>query len=351
MRGVLVGKYVYVEEKVDKLYKQGFGELSGGKLELHVAEATYLAHTGRLKVYEGDRELGVSDLLLMLEGDQFVKYVAYSDLRRKGRVVVYERATEFLRLYPKGRRVGDAPAKELVFPLSEDSLVKHKLILDVVEKVARLRKRLVLAVVDDEMNVTYYTAENFMPEKREPSWRVPEGEFRGYLVGDRVLVVDGGSLYKEGFWGHPLGVEKPRPGELYDAPLQLTLIEAIYLIRKGALTVYSGKKVMTAEELGKLHEKIRERGKVKERVFAYWRDLGYVPKAGSKFGADFLVYEKGPGLEHAPYLCISGGVEEEVRPVDLIRAGRLATSVRKDLVVSLISGNRVISYRIKWFKP
>ncbi len=351
MKGVLIGKYVYLEERTDKLYKQGFGEFSGNRLELHVAEAAYLVHTGRLEVYREDKKLELADLLLMLEGDQFIKYVAYSDLRRKGRVVVFERATEFLRLYPKGRRVGEASARELVFPLSEDSLVRHKLILDVVEKVARLRKKLVLAVIDDEMNVTYYTAENFMPEKRESIWNTPEGEFYGYLVGDRVLVADGGALYKEGFWGHPLGIEKPKPGELYDVPLQLTLIEAIYLSKRGILKVYSGGKVVTADELSELHEKLRERGRIKEKVFTYWRNLGYVPKAGSKFGADFLVYERGPGLEHAPYLCISGGIDEEVRPVDLIRAGRLATSVRKDLVVSLVSGNRVISYRIKWFKP
>ncbi len=353
MQGTLREGMIYVKEKVDKLYRQGFGEIVGGELELHVVEAAYLVQYGKLRVFEGGEEYTLSRILSMLDGEQFLKFIVYSDLRRRGRVVVYERATPFLRLYPPGRKIGESPAKNLVMPLSEDSPVKHKLILDTVERVARLRKKLILAVVDDEMNVTYYLAENFMPTEREISWKIPSHLFEGKLVGDRVLVTEerAGELYKEGFWGHPLGVEKPRPGELYRSPVQLPLIEAIYLNKREVLKVYRKERELKPEELSKLHEKYRFKARIKERVYTYWRDLGFIPKAGSKFGADFLIYERGPGLEHAPYLCLAGDVNEDIRPVDLIRAGRLATSVRKDLVVSLVSGDGVVSYRVRWFKP
>ncbi len=356
IEGRLRGDRIYVSEQVERLYKQGYGEISGDELELHPLEAAFLVWKGRLRVLGERGEVGLRDLMRIFvsEPKAFLKYVVYSDLRRRDRVVVYERSTDFLRLYPKGARVGEVAAKDLVLPLSEDQPVPHKYILDTVERVAKLRKGLILAVVDDEMNVTYYRAQNFLPDRR-PGYDVEElPELVGTLVGDRVIVFDenAGDLYARGFWGHPLGVDKPEPFKRYEEPLQLPLIEAIYLSSVGKLRVetYDGR-ILGLEELRRIFSEVREGSSVRERVFRYWRDLGYVPKAGSKYGADFLVYERGPGLEHAPYLCVAGSVRDRVRPVDLIRSGRVATSVRKDLVVSLVSGENVISYKMSWFKP
>ncbi len=356
VKGRLRKGMVYVSEQVDRLYKQGYGEIVGSELELHPLEAAFLVWRGRLRVLGECGEVGLRDLMRLFVGDPraFLKYVVYSDLRRKERLVVYERSTDFLRLYPKGARVGEVAAKDLILPLSEDRPIPHKYILDTVEKVAKLRKGLILAVVDDEMNVTYYRAQNFLPDKRT-GYDVEElPELIGTLVGDRVIVFDerSGDLYAKGFWGHPLGVDKPEPFKRYEEPLQLPLIEAIYLSSKGKLRVetYDGKD-LDLEKLRRIFSEVREGSRIRERVFRYWRDLGYVPKAGSKYGADFLIYERGPGLEHAPYLCVAGSVGDKVRPVDLIRSGRVATSVRKDLVVSLVSGEHVISYKMSWFKP
>ncbi len=357
VEGKLESGMVYLTEQVEKLYRQGYGELVDGRLELHPLEASFLVWRGRIRVVdERGREIGLRDLMRLFvnEPGSFLKYVVYSDLRRRDRLVVYERSTDFLRLYPKGAKIGEAAAKFLVLPLSEDRPVPHKLILDTVEKVAKLRKGLVLAVVDDEMNVTYYRTQNFIPDGRPVDWLDDLPELVGTLVGDRVIVFDekAGVLYAKGFWGHPLGVDKPEPFEVYEEPLQLPLIEALYLSAKEKLKVetYDGR-ILSLDELRRIFSEVRERSELRERVFRYWRDLGYVPKAGSKYGADFLVYERGPGLEHAPYLCVAGSVGERVRPVDLIRSGRVATSVRKDLIVSLVSGEHVVSYKMTWFKP
>ncbi|MCD6348828.1 MAG: tRNA-intron lyase [Candidatus Korarchaeota archaeon] len=358
VRGILRDKYVYVTgDRIERLYRQGYGELRDGELELHPLEAAYLLWSGRIEVInESGSPVELRELLKLFVGDPkgFLKYIVYSDLRRRDMVVAYERATEFLRLYPKGARIGEVAAKDLVLPLSEDQPIPHKYILDMVERVARLRKGLILAVVDDEMNITYYRAQNFIPDRRE-GYDVDELPIlTGTLVGDRVIIFEenAGELYAMGFWGHPLGVDKPEPFKLYEVPLQLPLIEALYLASKGKLRVmtYDGDE-LTLEDLRKVFSSMREDSGIREKVYRYWRDLGYVPKAGSKYGTDFMVYEKGPGLEHAPYLCIAGSVKEKVRPVDLIRSGRVATSVRKDLIVSLVSGEHVISYKITWLKP
>ncbi len=361
IKGLLKGDYVYVEERgyAQKLYDQGYGELLDVGLELHPLEAAYLVWSGKIEVFDQEeKSIMFEDLLKLFVSDSrgFLKYIVYSDLRRKDRIVVYERATDFLRLYPKGAKIGKAASKDLVLTLSEDRPIPHKYILDMVEKTAKLRKRLILAVVDDELNVTYYRAQNFIPSRRDTrlarSGEIPM--LTGVIVGDRVLVFDkeGGKAYVNGFWGHPLGIDKPEPFKLYEVPLQLPIIEALYLVSKGKLVVrdYNGRE-LDLEELRKLFFSLRDGSSIKEMVYRYWRELGYIPKAGSKYGADYLVYEKGPGLEHAPYLCLTGSIEDKIRPVDLIRSGRVATSVRKDLIVSLVSGNHVISYKMTWFKP
>ncbi len=361
IEGVLRKDFIYIEEEGHsrKLYRQGYGELVGRRLELHPLEAAYLVWSGRIEVLDQEgKTVPFEHLLRLFVSDSrgFLKYIVYSDLRKKDRVVVYERATDFLRLYPKGAKIGESASKDLVLTLSEDQPVPHKYILDVVEKVAKLRKRVILAVVDDELNVTYYRAQNFIPSKRDTSLgnldEIPK--LTGVMVGDRVIVFDknGGEAYSKGFWGHPLGIDKPEPFKSYEVPLQLPLIEAIYLASRGKLIVknHEGKE-LNLEELREVFSSLRDKAEIKEAVYRYWRDLGYVPKAGSKYGADYLIYERGPGLEHAPYICLTGSIKDKIRPVDLIRSGRVATSVRKDLVVSLVSDKHVISYKMTWFKP
>ncbi len=354
-RGFLRDGMIYFKEDFEKLYKQGYGEIVGNELEIHPLEAVYLVWNQRVEVLD-DRgnPLSLESLLGMILRDQgnFLKYIVYSDLRRRNRVVAYERATEFLRLYPKGASIGEASAKQLVLPLSEDQPVPHSYLLDSLEKAVRLRKELILAVVDDEMNVTYYTAEKFIPRPIKGDLSdIPHRS--GVLIGDRVLVFENpGELHAKGFWGHPIGIAKPEPFKLYDSPLQLSLVEAIYLVSKGKMEVRDpGGNFLGIEELRRRFSQVRENSSIKERVHSYWRDLGYIPKAGSKYGVDYIVYEKGPGLEHAPYLCIAGPLDGSIKPVDLIRAGRLATSVRKELVVSLVSGEGVLNYKVSWFKP
>ncbi len=360
IKGFLKGDYVYVKERgyAQKLYDQGYGELLDAGLELHPLEAAYLVWSGKMNVFAQQKPIMFEDLLKLFVSNSrgFLKYIVYSDLRRRDRLVVYERATDFLRLYPKGTKIGKAASKDLVLTLSEDRPIPHKYILDMIERAAKLRKRLILAVVDDELNVTYYRAQNFIPSRRDMRLAKSDGipTLSGIIVGDRVLVFDrkGGEAYANGFWGHPLGIDKPEPFKLYEVPLQLPIIEALYLVSKGKLVVrdYNGKE-LNLEELRRIFSSLRDGSGVKEVVYRYWRELGYIPKAGSKYGADYLIYEKGPGLEHAPYLCLTGSIKDKIRPVDLIRSGRVATSVRKDLVVSLVSDDHVISYKMTWFRP
>ncbi len=181
--------------------------------------------------------------------------------------------------------------------------------------------------------------------------------FHGLLVGFRVVVLDPGEatlLYNSGFYGKPLGVAKPRPGERLEAPLELDLIEAVYLAEKGLLEVRDAEgRVLGAEELSEWAGRAVQRFRQLYLVYRDLRDSGLVVRSGMKFGADFSVYYKGPGLEHAPYLVQVLSYREDINPLDLVRAGRLSHSVRKRLLIAAIDEEtkRITYIMLKWSKP
>ena len=72
-------------------------------------------------------------------------------------------------------------------------------------------------------------------------------------------------------------------------------------------------------------------------------------RPGLKFGADFAVYKKGPGLDHSPYLIQVLPKHANLTAIDIVRAGRLANSVKKKFIIANAL-NRTY-YGFKWFRP
>jgi len=182
-----------------------------------------------------------------------------------------------------------------------------------------------------------------------------EQQFHGTLIGIRVIVFDHDEarrLYALGFYGKPLGVAKPR-GSDFDAPLELGLVEAVYLAEKGLLVVEDiwGRK-LGVDDIKRYAASVLEGFDLVYTVYRDLRDKGYVVRSGLKFGAAFAVYEKGPGLEHAPYLVHVVPYNERIEPLEIVRAGRLSHSVRKYFVIALVEspGSEVKYMAFEWSK-
>ena len=75
---------------------------------------------------------------------------------------------------------------------------------------------------------------------------------------------------------------------------------------------------------------------VKYKVFESLRDKGYVVTPGIKFGCDFAVYIHGPGIDHAPFLVKVLIYNEKLTSIDIVLAGRLATTVKKQFVLAIV---------------
>ena len=174
------------------------------------------------------------------------------------------------------------------------------------------------------------------------------------FINNRVIVFNplyASYLYvKQKFFGAPLGISKPRL-EYFSKPSELSLIEALYLLKNDKITIYDPKldKFYSHDEFNEICKKIHHKFGEKFIIYQDLRKKGYIPRPGLKFGADFVVYKKGPGLEHSPFIAHVLPHDAKITAIDMVRAGRLATSVRKKFVIA--NPLTMSYYFFEWFKP
>ena len=164
---------------------------------------------------------------------------------------------------------------------------------------------------------------------------------------------EGSKLYKAGYYGKPLGISKPKIPE-FEAPLILDLMEGLYLVETKKIEIYedSGDNKVS---LKKLRQKAKQLYDAFEEKYAVYRDLresGMIVTPGIKFGCDFAVYKYGPGVEHAPYMVSVKKAGSDISATEMVKAGRLATTVRKRFIIAVPdSATGTVKYLIfKWFK-
>lgn len=163
----------------------------------------------------------------------------------------------------------------------------------------------------------------------------------------------GSQLYKMGYYGKPIGIPKPKIA-VFNVPLILDLMEGLYLAEKGRIEVMEGPKKRKVG-LSKLKRRARKLYKNFDLKYAVYRDLrenSFIVTPGIKYGCDFAVYKYGPGIEHAPYMVSVKGDASTVAATDIVKAGRLATTVRKRFIIAIPDQKtETIQYLIfKWYK-
>jgi len=164
---------------------------------------------------------------------------------------------------------------------------------------------------------------------------------------------EGSQLYKTEFYGKPLGIPKPKIPE-FDVPLLLDLMEGLYLAEKGMITIYegSGKRKVGLKKLKQKARQLYEEFDEKYAVYRDLRDSGLIVTPGIKFGCDFAVYKYGPGVEHAPYMVSVKKAGSDISATEIVKAGRLATTVRKRFIIAVpdLDTEKTKYLIFKWFK-
>jgi tRNA-intron endonuclease len=186
-----------------------------------------------------------------------------------------------------------------------------------VEKATKLSKSLLVALVDEEGDLTYYETSEAHLRGSVPA--LPSVAATAHLLEDRVAIVDeeqAKKLHAEGWFGRDAGIA-----------LQLSFPEAMYLMESGRLRVE-----------GHDASSLLSRASEKEPDFTLRLDLyrhlrrnGVVVKTGFKYGTHFRAYTGPPDEEHAPYLVHALPRERRVAWPEVSGFVRLAHGVRKRL--------------------
>ncbi len=143
------------------LYKKShFGEPVGEKIQYSLPEAIFLAEKGKIDVFSKNKKIPFKDLMkkaYSFDKRIHVKYPVFKDLRNRGYVV--KTALKFgadFRVYEKGLAPGEKHAKWIVFVDHESrKLTWHE--FSAKNRVAHsTKKNLLLAIVDEENDVSYY---------------------------------------------------------------------------------------------------------------------------------------------------------------------------------------------------
>src|SRR6058998_2631040 len=170
MPGTLRDATVLVEDAGEAstfLNKGFFGEpRSGGGITLSLIESTYLAETGRLTVGTPDHPLPLHELFRQghAKDARFeIRYLVYRDLRQRGYAVKETPPPLDFRVYPRGGGPKRTPSKYGVIAVSERSVFDLDAIVRDARREAGARKNLLLAVVDEESDLTYYAIRDLAP--------------------------------------------------------------------------------------------------------------------------------------------------------------------------------------------
>ncbi|MBN1275099.1 tRNA-intron lyase [Candidatus Woesearchaeota archaeon] len=145
------------------LYAQSrFGVvLEDGKVQLSLHESLYLLEKGRLRVKDyRNKELDFTSFLAKakrIEPEFWIRYAVFKDMRNRGYIV--KTALKFgadFRVYDRGVKPGEDHARWVVYPVHEGSTLTWYEFAAKNRVAHSTKKRLLIGVVDDEGDVSYW---------------------------------------------------------------------------------------------------------------------------------------------------------------------------------------------------
>jgi tRNA-intron endonuclease, archaea type len=140
--------------------KSRFGEVQENRIHYMLSEGIYLTEKGKMVIFSGKKELSKDELfnkIKRIDKRIQIKYSVFKDLRERGYVV--KTALKFgadFRVYDKGIKPGKEHARWIVFTEYEsEKITWHE--FSAKNRVAHsTKKKLLLAIVDEEGDITYY---------------------------------------------------------------------------------------------------------------------------------------------------------------------------------------------------
>jgi len=148
-------------------------------------------------------------------------------------------------------------------------------------------------------------------------------------------------VYEPGFYGKHLGNR-----------LELALVEAALLLKRGRIRVFKDGKQMTFQEIYSHATQLDKRFPHKYRVYEDLRERGLLVRTGFKFGCDYRVYERGVQLkkgpksakEHTKWIVFSVPEDFTMSFQELSRSVRLAHNIRARMLWAIVDNEGDCTY-------
>lgn len=315
------GTVVRVGKDGLSLYEQsGYGRVVQGGVRLSPQEAIYLFHRQKIEVAGHTFDSLFS--ACAKKPDFLRSFLVYRDMRERGYVV--QTGPHDFRVFKRGEKPGTAESLYLVRVLSERDPVRFLKLIDEVVASRNMRKQYVLAVVDDEEELTYYEIK--LQKLADACTPLPEVTPReAVLIGKSAMVrVPPQSDLEHCGFGKRLDEER----------LMLAPVELLYLIGRGILTLKSDGTLVSQSEYFALALGTDQELAEKDKVYTELRKHDFTPRTGYKFGHHFRVYSK--KNVHSDML-VHAVEQESVLPMSVIsRSVRMAHSVKKKMLFGVV---------------
>lgn len=332
-----------------RIYNKGFfgTPLSGGPIELDLIETAFLLESGKVCVVKDKKPMDAETLFAYcsshIPGFE-TKYLVFRDLRSRGLIVKASHPTAF-KVYPRGTIPGKVHSDTWVEAVSERDTFSLPDTLALAKHMIDLRKRFILALVDEEGDLTYYLLEQKEIKGPFDQSTVPKTKGKGLLLGDKVFLWDADvskPLHSKEFYG-----------KFLTEALGLSLFEAAYLKELGVLDILDPKngKPLSKKTIMDYAMAIEP---LFETVFGVYSDLkskGLIVKTGFKYGSHFRAYKGDPDNTHSQYLIWAAQYDYTTSWPEISRAIRLAHTVNKEFLIGSRKGKTVEYLGIERMRP
>ena len=152
------------KKAIDLQDKSKFGELKDGKVIYSSFESLYLLEKNLINILKYNKQVSESDFIKTCskkDKDFYLKYIVYKYLKNKGYLVkTGVKFGEEFRVYVKST---PNHAKWIVFPLKQSTKIDPKEFISKVRVTHSTGKKLLLAIVDQEQDITFYEIDWIKP--------------------------------------------------------------------------------------------------------------------------------------------------------------------------------------------
>ena len=346
--GELIENTIHIQKpkEVGRLFnKSHFGiPLSGNILQLDLIEGVFLLDEQKIRVFQNRKEIGYQDLVTRAAQQipEFeTKFLVFKDLRNRGHAIRScdgDKPATFVRFKEKK----DETPSCFIAAFSERDILDIDATKSLIEKARKKNGTLWFALVDEEGDITYYDVSGIDLKGNIIEQKYPQEI--GLLLKNRVIVFDrvlADELLEKEFFGKPFG-----------HGLQLSFVEALYLLERNILSIQSNEgKALSEEHCMKIMQKLQPDIEPRLIVFKDLKHRRLLVKTGFKFGTHFRAYTQQPDKTHAEYLIHV--VEKGFTSIwaEISRGVRLAHSVNKEFVFARVDGASVDYIKLGRLRP